>query len=310
MLRFSQDTKDKYRPRFCASEFYSEYQSIFNMWKTSFNELSDVEKVQAWVFALACLRRPKDWFGGFRLKPFELEQNLPFNSLTIDSILNPANIKIPAKLKPNLTIKAALNVCRIKPLPEAALRSLYRLTDSNYSVKILNYVPTPYELLNVQTNGYRVISFNEDHKMWPIEFYGERDFLSFILHDLIHADHFLNNEFYKKGQLGFYKIVQSIWHNNSLQTMMLSCEFKMGFEYIISDMNAHPMHLVKTLKALLFESLKNDFAASAIWQDWISIWSKDPAVLSSLKNVNKDCFTTENAIIIEKLCFKYAECAY
>lgn len=302
MLRYLQESKDKYRPRFCNSEFYSENQPIFQMWKTLFKDLSDVEKVQAWVFALSCLRRPQDWFGGLRSNPFDLSETR--SSLLVCPILESARIKIPQKIQFDLTLKAALNFCRIKPLPESALRSLYKLTDPNYPIKILNYVPTPFELLNQQTEGYRIITFNEDYETWPTQIHGERDFLSFILHDLVHADHFLNNETYKKGQLGFYKLIQFIWHHNSLQALMLNHQFKKGFEYIISDMNAHPVHLVKTLKALLFESVKNDSLANSIWQDWISNWSLDTQTLDSFVKINKKEFSISDALNIEELCFK------
>lgn len=50
----------------------------------------------------------------------------------------------------------------------------------------------------------------------------ERDFLSVIIHDLIHADHFLKDNKNMLGQLGFYHFIGIIWLHDSLQTLLLS----------------------------------------------------------------------------------------
>ncbi len=309
MLRMNNEKKDRYRPLFCTFDFYSQNQMAFKLWKTRFQSLSNVEKVQAWVLSLSFLRRPKDWYGGVRKRSFTDETGInATHPLNLIDLIEELPIYCPTQLQQGVSLATLLNSCKVKPLPESCLRSLFSLSDPNFPLIILEYIPTPRELLDYQLKGMRVVTFNENCEAWPSMNCGGRDFLSFIIHDLIHADHFLKDNKNKNSQLGFYHFVQGIWNEPSLHKLLLSTEFKTGFEYIISDMNSHPVHLFKTLQALLQHADQHvdpdRSEVKNIWNSWISIWTTQHSCIDALQKINTQLFSDIDALVLENLCFE------
>ena len=298
--------KDRYRRVFCDQEFYKSHQNCFKQWKTRFQSFSNVEKTQAWVIALACLRRPKDWFGGKRQNIF-LETTLNIqHSLNLKQLFLDTPVQIPAKIDPDTNLIDFINICKIKAFPESCNRSLCFLSNGRYPLIITEKIPTPQELLQIQINGKRIITLNENYTTWPDNLYSGRDFLGFILHDLIHADHFFYKPEYRDGQLGFFKFIQNILTDEGLVFLLQSDHFKIGFEYIISDMNSHPVHLFQTLKALLYSELKNDDLAENYWKIWISKSKLLPHESLALESINSPSFNINSAKTIEFLCTQMA----
>ena len=295
--------KDRYRPIFCQSSFYVDNQLLFLFWKELFKDLNLNNKVIAWVAVLTCLRRPTDWFGGLRKNPLTSATPLPIQQdLKLKNIFTNTPIKIPIKVNDSISLSELINTCYIKPLPDACTSQLIALTQDTHRIKIINYVPSPEELLTIQINGQRVITFHENTELWSTQIFAERDFLSFIIHDLIHAHHFFKNDFQLKGQIGFYNFVTHLMKLKSLQNLLLNQNFRNGFEYIISDMNSHPVHLFKTLHALLFNHLQNDLNSSIIWKDWTNVLSEDIGYNVALQKINTQLFSNIDALAIESMC--------
>lgn len=295
MLRI---TKDRYRPVFCSDLFYRENQKLFSKWNQLFKDLSSTQKAQAWIVGLCLLRRPSDWFGGIRKPSFiTTDDHTYLHPIRLKELeCSLSEIQLPFKLK-DFDLFQCANQVQIKALPETALRALTCLTNQKYPIEIIQYVPTPEELLRFQLEEKRVLSFNEAYDTWPTTLYHGRDFLSFMIHDLIHADHFFANASNRAGQLGFYRCVQMILKQDALQTLLLSPSFKEAFEYIISDMNSHPVHLFKTLHARLQHATENELKAFSIWRDWTSVWSfGDLTVNSALQKINTQLFSDKDAL--------------
>lgn len=293
--------KDRYRPLFCTSDFYLGYLSLFKVLKKRFDGFSDIEKVKAWTICLSCLRRPDDWFGGAHTNPFD-ETFDDISSIKIYDLFLETPITWPQRLDKNITLNQFLNRYRIKPLPESALRSLFKLGQKNFPLFIIDFEPTPFQLLQIQIDGQRIITFKDDVEQWPTKLYGERDPLSFVLHDLIHADHFFKDKNQHQGQMGFYKLIQKIQTDSHLQLLLNDEKFRGGFEYIISDMNAHPVHLFQTLKALIDLTVSGN-ESQLIWNQWILTWNLPEIQRDSVQKVNTQLFSNINANHIEVMCF-------
>ncbi len=295
MIRIINQQKDRYRPLFCTVDFYTQNQAVFKLWKQRFQGFTPTEKLKAWTVALSCLRRPDDWYGGLRKDSFahtESQSTISFAQIFIDT-----PVRVPSKLPSNLLLDEALRTLKIKPLPDSCLRSLYYL--NIYPLSLLGHIPSPRELLDYQLRGQRIITFNEDFESWPASVSNERDFLSFIIHDLIHADHFFKDNTNTLGQLGFYHFIEMIWLHDSLQDLCLSTEFKNGFEYIISDMNSHPVHLFKTLRAYLSQVLPNTEDSQNIWNSWILTWRAAENDCNALQKINTQLFSDIDALTVE-----------
>lgn len=294
--------KDRYRPLFCPPQFYSANQDTFKDLKTKFLMFSKADQIKAWTVCLSCLRRPKDWYGGARPSAFLITATMP-SLIKVKDLFLGTSITWPARLDPDIDLQSFLNTIRIKPLPEAALRSLFFLGQNNYPLLITTLEPSPFELLEIQIRGQRVITFDDRCELWPQKLYGQRDPLSFVIHDLIHADHFFKDQKQHQGQIGFYKFVDKIKNDEQLINLFKIENFKNGFEYIISDMNAHPVHLFQTLKALLDLSVLNDNLSSAIWNPWILKWNITADEADAVQKVNTQLFSNIDANQVEVMCF-------
>lgn len=293
--------KDRYRIQFCDNDFYLNHQNTFKLWKTRFAPLSDVEKLQAWVVALCCLRRPLDWYAG----PNESAVISSFSfqhALTIGEVFAETAVRLPPKLSVDMNLFDFINHHRIKAVPESCFRSLCLMTNGTYPLLIRSDVVAPAELLDLQLQKKRIAAFNDDFEQWPETLYAGRDHLGFMLHDLIHADHFFASPQDRDGQLGFFTFAKNILADDQLQRLMQIEKFKEGFEYIISDMNAHPLHLFQTLHSFLSQVEPDATVASQIWQGWLArndLNSVDHAALSA---VNTRAFTLQNAQQIQDYC--------
>lgn len=298
--------KDRYRIQFCNENFYTANQNVFKIWKKRFEVLTDTEKLQAWVVGLSCLRRPVDWYGGPRSSAL---RTLEFtHSLSIGQLFADTQVLIPNKLARDLNVFDFLNSHRIKALPESCYRSLCFMVDGKYPLKLSSGVVSPFDLLQIQLAGERIVSIDEDFESWPKRLYSGRDFLGFILHDLIHADHFFHEPKLRDAQLGFYRFVSTILDDTLIARLLDNAEFKDGFEYIISDMNSHPLHLFQTLHSLLFRILKDDVLASAEWSKWIlRLQLQALNETEALLKINSDDFSTENALAIESFSQKFSQ---
>lgn len=299
--------KDRYRPRFCQPSFYETNQFLFTHWKNIFQNLSLTEKVQAWVIALTCLRRPTDWFGGIRTKPLKLKQDqfaINPHSLTVSELFNNTTIRTPKKISESWCLRQLLASVLIKPLPETCLHPLFQMSDPHFPLEIISFVPTPLELLNLQIQGRRVITFHENFESWPNDINNDRDFLSFIIHDLIHADHFFKSTQQRQGQLGFYLFIKKIMNDSHLQKLLTHPVFKIQFEYMISDMNSHPVHLFKTFRAITNQTLQNDELSNQIWNSWTKVLGSLVAneTNSALQKINTQLFSNTDALSLEELC--------
>ncbi len=295
--------KDRYRPLFCNSEFYLKNQEQFGRWKLLFKDLTIEQKVISWICGLSLLRRPKDWYGGKRLMTFvpsSVDKNHP---LSLSELTKNTIIEIPMKLDSQMNLFELANSIRIKALPEGSLRALTKCGSPDFNVEMIYSIPTALELLTYQLNGKRVVSFNEDFLIWPTTLYHGRDFLSFMIHDLIHSDHFLNQPMNRLGQLGFYRCINSILKEKSLKKLLQNQKFKDGFEYIISDMNSHPVHLFKTLHARVRDDFGNSDLIPPAWLSWTRVWSsEDSKTFSALQKINTQLFSHKDAEDITDWC--------
>lgn len=304
-----QKNKDRFRTRFCTADYYSAHQESFTLWKSRLLTATAVEKVQCWVILLACLRRPDDWFGGLRQKDILTAAQVAMLNqpqFKISDLMAHTPIRWPLKLSRELSLLEFLSCVRIKALPESVFRSLCALSTGHYPLILSTGVPTPAEILTMQLQGKRVLSYNEDHKTWPETLYNGRDFLGFVIHDLIHADHFFRESQHRNGQLGFYRFITSVLHDSEIQSLLNQHEkFKEGFEYIISDMNSHPVHLFQTFHSLLFSSLKDDTKASSLWAKWSDDQTQEASI--AIKNINSVGFHQLQAQQIEDFCISLGQ---
>ena len=208
---------------------------------------------------------------------------------------------------------AAFAVCgkALKAQPAGVWMALSAWREGDYPIQLSKAVPTPLELLRVQAEGRRVVSLDLQDGDCGFRPDGKRDRWEFCLHDLLHAHHFFCNKEHQAGQLGFYrKLVDAVDAVVLGRRLGQDAVFAADFDYVVADMNAHVVHLLKTLKArwLEHELRQQGLPADSVlpelvrsrWEEDLRqlgrIWRMPDTVLSAWLELNTPGWTEARAI--------------
>lgn len=138
----------------------------------------------------------------------------------------------------------------LRGIPKSIHRAMVNWYEGKWKIEMLHIIPSAKQLLFMQVRNCRVLTLINDENRLTSHILGSRDPLSFALHDLMHADQFFNNIYSQKGQLGFYKWVAGQYDNKLLQKKLIEDKkFSVEFDYVVSDMNAYVIHLLKSFKS-------------------------------------------------------------
>lgn len=150
-----------------------------------------------------------------------------------------------------------LNTYNWKGYSDRIRRTLIQWHLGKYPLVLWSHIPTPFELLTIQASGQRIITVFKKSVEWQQTHLGKSAW-DFIVHDLIHADHFFENSDWREGQTEFYQKILDHWNDDLLLCARAHC--KDQFDYLISDMNSHPQHLRQTLSALCLMAWKKNLS--------------------------------------------------
>lgn len=143
-----------------------------------------------------------------------------------------------------------LNHRAFRATPEPVHRALLEWQQGSYPLELMDRIPSVAEVLAQQIEGRRCVTmFFQEAQLGKLVL-GERDPLSFAYHDLIHADHFFHNNTMKQGQVGFYRQIHKLHSEGVLDHWLTFENYPGQLEYLMADMNAHPLHLWKCFKAI------------------------------------------------------------
>ncbi|MBV2167884.1 MAG: hypothetical protein KUL82_04170 [Bdellovibrio sp.] len=238
-------------------------QSYIELWRQGL--LTDVEMAAAYIFVFSFLRRPKDFLGGPHNQEFSAPAN-NHNSVSSTQIVEVLRKNLPpplrhAKSLTRLESPRAFvdHFCSLswRSIPLSVARSLASWQSGRYPLILLTSVPSPEEVLEMQAQGQRCISMLIEEEQLSTFVNEGRDVLGFIVHDLIHADHFFAHPEKAQAQVHFCQKLRIVITLPEIQKMFLQDPTFTGeFHYLMSDMNSVPLHLLKTLKAILLGYFK------------------------------------------------------
>ncbi|NCN95685.1 MAG: hypothetical protein GW917_03090 [Bdellovibrionales bacterium] len=138
---------------------------------------------------------------------------------------------------------------RFKKVKEKALLALTKWVSGEWKFQILDYIPTPYEVLEYQAQGVRPVTIKIQNEFKQI--LNREDCLEFFLHDLEHGHMFFFDDELKKMQIDFFANVHKSCQSSIWDDYLKDEEFKEKFYYLISDMNTHREHYRQFLGAML-----------------------------------------------------------
>ncbi|GAB4021518.1 MAG: hypothetical protein Fur0010_24550 [Bdellovibrio sp.] len=134
-----------------------------------------------------------------------------------------------------------------------AQTAMTNVLTKQWKAKILFHIPTPIEVLRYQSEGLRVVTvlWKKDRVLLPV--LEKKNALDFILHDLEHLYKFEFDPALKKQQIVFAKFIQQALEKGLFDHFLSDPEFQKKFDYLASDMNTHPVHGLKFMKAMYLE---------------------------------------------------------
>lgn len=184
----------------------------------------------------------------------------------------------------------------LKAIPESINRTMINWYEGRWSIKLLEHIPTPRELLRLQVLNTRCVSVITHPQHVDRLVFETRDPLSFLLHDLMHADQFFSQHESLKGQLGFYQLINAIYDRPELITLLATDkEFKKEFEYVASDMNAYVIHLFKCLKSSVYRTKESEIFFNLI----LNWWHMNEEQKKSSYLLNTPHFDLENEMVLK-----------
>jgi hypothetical protein len=179
----------------------------------------------------------------------------------------------------------------LKAIPESINRTMVNWYQGIWKIECLQYIPGPRELLRLQVKDTRCLTLITDPLKIDSYVLGTRDPLSFLIHDLMHADQFFNQHESRIGQLGFYFLINAIYDKAELKAQLFSdMQFKKEFEYVSSDMNAYVIHLFKCLKSAINRVDNTDHLFELI----LSWWDMNEGQKDASRRLNTPQFHSED----------------
>jgi len=204
--------------------------------------ISDAELCAIYLICILSIRFPNSWLGSKR-KSITTEHHLNFKFS-------------PTAFSPNIqkrinhfSLGDIFNSFALKSTPESVNRAILQWSTGDYPLELMFRIPGPIEVLDQQKNGRRCVTVLTKENQIKRFILGERDSLSFTMHDLIHADHFYYHNTCYFGQIALYGFLSD--HRDHFKDLLSNPGFYSEFEYLIADMNACAIHSLKCLKAAI-----------------------------------------------------------
>jgi hypothetical protein len=242
-------------------------------------DVSAAEFTAIYIITILSQRFPGNWLGSKRHEPIVPSHQLQTPISSISMLWEP-NIK--KRLSNFSTIGEIFNYFALKSTPQTVNRAMLCWSLGSYGLELMFRIPNPQEVLHQQKQGRRCVTVILDKAKASKFILGERDSLSFTMHDLIHADHFYQNTQCFEGQLGFYGLLDYCLERKHFDGYLKDSEFEREFEYLISDMNAYAIHLLKCFKSAILHYNPNGVEFFAKWVQSLELNQNETYSLMSL----------------------------
>lgn len=184
---------------------------------------------------------------------------------------------------------ALLEHYNLKGVREDSHLGLLNWLQGRYPLELRHDIPSPRQMLEAQCAGRRFVTLlnKTEQQFEPIGRHAGA--YEFLLHDLEHAHKFFGGEFH--GQVRFFNLLKLALDKGALKEFEGDPVFVTALEYLMADMNSHPVHMLKYLKAILLEALQrsdrdHDSLLRMKCRRIFALWDLPPAVTESAMRIN------------------------
>jgi hypothetical protein len=255
--------------------------------------LSATDFTTLYMLLFLRIKHPQNWL---QKKALTNEERLGSNLLSIIPKSFQLTIWELEKLR-DITTYDLFFQFNLKGIPLSINRTMINWYENKWSIEMLHRIPSSKELLALQVNNTRCITVVTESKKIDELVFGTRDPLSFVLHDLMHADQFFSQANSQKGQLGFYRLLYANYDRPLLKNLLKSdTEFKKEFEYVASDMNAYVIHLFKCLKSSIYRTSSN----AEFFSELLNWWGMNAEEKLASYHLNTTEFSSSDELILKR----------
>ena len=247
--------------------------------------ISAAEFTAIYILTVLAYRNPGTWLGAKRLEAVTLTHNLPY---PLEHLLMSFEPNIQKRLSGFKTIGEVFQFFAFKATPLSVNRSILGWSTGNYGLELMFRIPRPAEVLAQQKQGRRCVTVILEKEKAAKMILGERDALGFTMHDLIHADHFYHNNFTYQGQLGFYGFLDYCMNEKHFDDLLTIEKFESEFEYLIADMNAYAIHLMKCFKSALLHYHPD---GASFFEKWLTNFKLNADEQDAFLTLNSEHYT-------------------
>lgn len=211
--------------------------------------MTDAEIVAHYI--LDCLRRDhgNQWLSGPRKKVRNHINRFSYESTWLHTFGFSLTPQLQRRLIGIKTICQLFQEYFFRGIALDSHEGLVGWLEGRYPLVLTNEIPTPHEMLNIQCDGKRIVTLLPRPDQQSKHYGRHKSACAFTLHDLEHAHKFFGDEGCHRGQVRFFRGLRLAlpmlqkWTNDEV--------FVRDLNYLMSDMNSHPVHLVKFLKAIV-----------------------------------------------------------
>ena len=131
--------------------------------------------------------------------------------------------------------------------------ALAQWLQGRWPLMLCEHVPLPAEVLDLQARGLRPVTLICDAARARQPVLRKPDAFAFMTHDLEHAYKFFHAPRLHELQRGLFAVLHTAQQRGIFAAYAGDEEFRTRFDYLISDMNTHPVHSLQYLRAILVE---------------------------------------------------------
>ncbi len=144
---------------------------------------------------------------------------------------------------------------RVRGVSRRAQWALIQWEKNVLQLRIWHGLPKPEEVMRLQARGQRMISLLYPDFLNPTWKLQGRAPLDFLVHDLEHCERLHCSERMHRGQKGFFQFLIKVFEHPALVRIRSTAQLAREFDYLMSDMNTHCVHLFSCLESLVIRSV-------------------------------------------------------
>ena len=206
-----------------------------------------------------------------------------------------------------------LNQVRFFKIPPSIPKALQGWLVGKWPLHLLTRIPSPKEVLSMQTQGLRPVTLIHDFPRAVRPILSKRNAFDFLCHDLEHATKFCSDCTQLQTQIAFFRRLEMLMDAPFFQRLLGDPVFHEKMDYLISDMNTHPLHGLSYLHAILIERVLREEGKttperlsevgrsmlSTLMIKIASLWEFDDQSTQALLNLASGRFEAADADVLE-----------